>query len=53
MRRLPLGLIAALFVLVTVLVIAPLSRSQPRLDPNTDRAGNPLPGSSIPCAPIA
>ena len=53
MRRLRLGLIAALFVLVTVLVIAPLSRSQPRLDPNTDSAGNPLPGSSIPCAPIA
>src|SRR4029453_384118 len=53
MRRLRFGVIAVLFGLGTVFAIAPLSRSQPRLDPNTDSAGNPLPGSSISCAPIA
>ena len=34
-------------------VLAQQSQTQTRHDPNTDSAGNPLPGSSIPCAPIA
>jgi len=46
-------LVATLFILVAVLVIAPQSRSQPRPDSNTDSAGSPLPGTTIPCAPIA
>jgi quercetin dioxygenase-like cupin family protein len=47
-----------LFVLIgacayLALVMPDAAIAQPPIDPNTDSAGNPLPGSSIPCAPLA